>query len=156
VGANFRRNLIHESGLSQYARNDPSEVKPEARSERWAAVADAAERFDSLSMRERLWVTQVLLYLGLHAWIVRRVPRPAPAELAGSADATLMAWLRVFAQTHLPSGATPGVRDELEAIVKHGARMTRGWYRGVSGLLIYHSKFARDAARARELYQLSL
>lgn len=146
----FRRNLVEQTGLSQYAVSHPAELPETHRTERWQHLVELTKRFTALTPRQQLYVGRLLVYLGFHTLVLRLIPRYGASEIASSPEVAALAGLRAFASNVLHHGKWDSYDpQELELVVTHAPPGPTRFYTA-NTLLVYHAKVTRNLMRVRE------
>ena len=92
----FRKFLIHELRLYQYQVNNPLELAPELRTERWQILCDHLTDYPALTKSTQIKVINLLSSLCFHQSVLEYVPSMSAAEISRDSHSAHLALSRAI------------------------------------------------------------
>lgn len=149
----FRRNLIYETKLNQYSVDNPLSLDKQLWTNEWEKMCEMTLKYSDLSDRQKVWLIRVWLYLGFYNLILEKVKTPSSLNMSKSEEKTTIGYLRAFSFYMLRQGNWNEYSPkDMENVLKHGNRNSRGHYEAAKTLLIYHSKVTKNVSKVKELH----
>jgi tetratricopeptide (TPR) repeat protein len=93
----FRESLIRETKLFQYNIDNPRDLHPALRSERWDQICEFLENYQDLNISTRIYVIDLLLSLCFHRAVPEYIPKMPALEISRQAPLAKLAYYRAMA-----------------------------------------------------------
>jgi tetratricopeptide (TPR) repeat protein len=139
--AQFRVNLLAESGLHDAARLAPSELPTHLRTERWESLCEYTERFDELEPFLQARVARLLCALCFHRLLLDLIPADAVDRIV-DAETAAVAYMRAYAKHCLLLRVSESYDGhEIHAVLERAPIGSRARYAAALALLVNAAKF---------------
>ncbi|MCX4755188.1 hypothetical protein [Kitasatospora purpeofusca] len=148
----FRRNLIRESGLTEFAVDHPADLPEHLRTPRWNRLCAWLDDFDNCDAERQQQIAMVLYRLGFIEQVLRLVPAVPADRLRTPAELRLHHWRDLVRYVSSVGGAVAAPETSF-AIAEHPACPTHLRFVIAVVAVVFHARETRsleEATRWRE------
>jgi tetratricopeptide (TPR) repeat protein len=151
----FRAQLLSEAGVAEYQAEDPREVNPAIRTDRWRSVCKALDLWPELTTDQQCRLARMLHALCFYSLISSLIPDIPETEIAADADRAELAYLRASARymLNLPNRSVDYVDADLSELERIVAVVPRDHVVAISGALLILVHKAKTGAPVEELVE---
>lgn len=141
----FKESLLRETNLPNYRIEEPSELPPELRSQRWNRMCECLTNYLDLDRRQQVDVTGLLGSLCLFPAVAKYIAPLSPKDIAKDESCSALAYNRANARFMLQGDYnTPYHIDEFRTIATNAPLGTVIRFNALVHMIVQSARFAKD------------